>query len=250
MLLCFRCVNVATGTLSAPSGCPSKGSHRWLSSVSLATNVLFLFYLFVFFTYQSYQQDRLQCFNVMMLLNDPPRPPDLNRFTTSRWSISKSTVCVSFPLTHLDLGPYGPVDCGNKKQSFFTASPWRVSLTHPHVGAIGPCACGLWFISNRRKQSVNLWHNTQEAGIPEFFLFSLKQFVVLLSFVGGPIDFHVNFSNYFTSFSTSPAFHALSPFFEGSNLANALQSNCLGVCLLPQAPFYTIYMQYVTTPGP
>ncbi|XP_075870159.1 ubiquitin carboxyl-terminal hydrolase 21 [Nelusetta ayraudi] len=36
----------------------------------------------------------------------------LNRFTTSRWSISKSTVCVSFPLTHLDLGPYGPVDCG------------------------------------------------------------------------------------------------------------------------------------------
>uniref|UniRef100_A0A673ART8 ubiquitinyl hydrolase 1 n=1 Tax=Sphaeramia orbicularis TaxID=375764 RepID=A0A673ART8_9TELE len=36
----------------------------------------------------------------------------LNRFTTSRWSISKSTVCVSFPLTNLDLGPYGPVDCG------------------------------------------------------------------------------------------------------------------------------------------
>ncbi|XP_054644516.1 ubiquitin carboxyl-terminal hydrolase 21 [Dunckerocampus dactyliophorus] len=36
----------------------------------------------------------------------------LNRFTTSRWSISKSTVYVSFPLTDLDLGPYGPVDCG------------------------------------------------------------------------------------------------------------------------------------------
>lgn len=36
----------------------------------------------------------------------------LNRFTTSRWSISKSTVHVSFPLTNLDLGPYGPVDCG------------------------------------------------------------------------------------------------------------------------------------------
>uniref|UniRef100_A0A3Q1JGR0 ubiquitinyl hydrolase 1 n=1 Tax=Anabas testudineus TaxID=64144 RepID=A0A3Q1JGR0_ANATE len=35
----------------------------------------------------------------------------LNRFTTSRWSISKSTVYVSFPLTNLDLGPYGPVDC-------------------------------------------------------------------------------------------------------------------------------------------
>uniref|UniRef100_A0A3B4WC34 ubiquitinyl hydrolase 1 n=1 Tax=Seriola lalandi dorsalis TaxID=1841481 RepID=A0A3B4WC34_SERLL len=36
---------------------------------------------------------------------------DLNRFTTARWSISKSTVYVSFPLTNLDLGPYGPVDC-------------------------------------------------------------------------------------------------------------------------------------------
>uniref|UniRef100_A0A3B3Y825 ubiquitinyl hydrolase 1 n=1 Tax=Poecilia mexicana TaxID=48701 RepID=A0A3B3Y825_9TELE len=36
----------------------------------------------------------------------------LNRFTTSRWSISKSTVYVSFPLKNLDLGPYGPVDCG------------------------------------------------------------------------------------------------------------------------------------------
>ncbi|XP_031700330.1 ubiquitin carboxyl-terminal hydrolase 21 isoform X1 [Anarrhichthys ocellatus] len=36
----------------------------------------------------------------------------LNRFTTSRWSISKSTVYVSFPLTDLDLGCYGPVDCG------------------------------------------------------------------------------------------------------------------------------------------
>ncbi|XP_005808731.1 ubiquitin carboxyl-terminal hydrolase 21-like [Xiphophorus maculatus] len=36
----------------------------------------------------------------------------LNRFTTSRWSISKSTVYVSFPLKNLDLAPYGPVDCG------------------------------------------------------------------------------------------------------------------------------------------
>ncbi|CAL8368046.1 unnamed protein product [Lota lota] len=36
----------------------------------------------------------------------------LNRFTMSCWSISKSTVCVSFPLLNLDLGPYGPVDCG------------------------------------------------------------------------------------------------------------------------------------------
>uniref|UniRef100_A0A671URI1 ubiquitinyl hydrolase 1 n=1 Tax=Sparus aurata TaxID=8175 RepID=A0A671URI1_SPAAU len=36
----------------------------------------------------------------------------LNRFTMTRWSISKSTVYVSFPLTNLDLGPYGPIDCG------------------------------------------------------------------------------------------------------------------------------------------
>ncbi|XP_053704356.1 ubiquitin carboxyl-terminal hydrolase 21 [Synchiropus splendidus] len=36
----------------------------------------------------------------------------LNRFTTSRWSISKSAVQVSFPVTDLDLGPYGPMDCG------------------------------------------------------------------------------------------------------------------------------------------
>lgn len=36
----------------------------------------------------------------------------LNRFAFSRFSICKSTVCVSFPLTGLDLGPYGPKDCG------------------------------------------------------------------------------------------------------------------------------------------
>uniref|UniRef100_A0A8C1J9K6 ubiquitinyl hydrolase 1 n=1 Tax=Cyprinus carpio TaxID=7962 RepID=A0A8C1J9K6_CYPCA len=36
----------------------------------------------------------------------------LNRFTMSRYSISKSTVPVSFPLDGLDLGPFGPVDCG------------------------------------------------------------------------------------------------------------------------------------------
>ncbi|XP_026097467.1 ubiquitin carboxyl-terminal hydrolase 21 isoform X2 [Carassius auratus] len=36
----------------------------------------------------------------------------LNRFAMSRYSISKSTVPVSFPLNGLDLGPFGPVDCG------------------------------------------------------------------------------------------------------------------------------------------
>ncbi|KAF4078174.1 hypothetical protein AMELA_G00196310 [Ameiurus melas] len=36
----------------------------------------------------------------------------LKRFTASRYSIRKSTVPVSFPLTDLDLGPFGPSDCG------------------------------------------------------------------------------------------------------------------------------------------
>ncbi|XP_028850078.1 ubiquitin carboxyl-terminal hydrolase 21 [Denticeps clupeoides] len=36
----------------------------------------------------------------------------LNRFAMTRFSICKSTVFVSFPLTKLDLGPYGLVDCG------------------------------------------------------------------------------------------------------------------------------------------
>ncbi|XP_030626137.1 ubiquitin carboxyl-terminal hydrolase 21 [Chanos chanos] len=36
----------------------------------------------------------------------------LNRFTMSKYSICKSTVYVSFPLSKLNLGPYGPVDCG------------------------------------------------------------------------------------------------------------------------------------------
>ncbi|KAK3547160.1 hypothetical protein QTP86_015625 [Hemibagrus guttatus] len=36
----------------------------------------------------------------------------LKRFTASRYSIRKSTVPVSFPLTGLDLGPFGPSDCG------------------------------------------------------------------------------------------------------------------------------------------
>ncbi|TRY96650.1 hypothetical protein DNTS_024264 [Danionella cerebrum] len=36
----------------------------------------------------------------------------LNRFAMSKFSISKSTVSISFPLRGLDLGPFGPVDCG------------------------------------------------------------------------------------------------------------------------------------------
>ncbi|XP_066529105.1 ubiquitin carboxyl-terminal hydrolase 21 [Hoplias malabaricus] len=37
----------------------------------------------------------------------------LNRFTMTRFSICKSTVPVSFPLTDLDLGRFGPADCGS-----------------------------------------------------------------------------------------------------------------------------------------
>ncbi|KAI4901517.1 hypothetical protein NFI96_033434, partial [Prochilodus magdalenae] len=36
----------------------------------------------------------------------------LNRFTMTRFSFCKGTVPVSFPLTDLDLGPFGPADCG------------------------------------------------------------------------------------------------------------------------------------------
>ncbi|KAJ8411994.1 hypothetical protein AAFF_G00142610 [Aldrovandia affinis] len=37
----------------------------------------------------------------------------LNRFAMSRYSFCKSTISVSFPLTHLDLGLYGPAGIGN-----------------------------------------------------------------------------------------------------------------------------------------
>ncbi|XP_010863787.1 ubiquitin carboxyl-terminal hydrolase 21 isoform X2 [Esox lucius] len=36
----------------------------------------------------------------------------LNRFALSRYAVCKSSVCVSFPLAGLDMGSYGPVDCG------------------------------------------------------------------------------------------------------------------------------------------
>ncbi|KAI5612320.1 ubiquitin carboxyl-terminal hydrolase 21 isoform X2, partial [Silurus asotus] len=36
----------------------------------------------------------------------------LKRFTASRYSIRKNTIPVSFPLTDLDLGPFGPCGCG------------------------------------------------------------------------------------------------------------------------------------------
>lgn len=82
-------------------------------------------------------------------------PSDLNRFSTSRWSISKSSVYVSFPLTNLDLGPYGPVDCGNKKQSFITALPWHILFTYWYVAIIiFPCAS--WLLVLWRKQSFKL----------------------------------------------------------------------------------------------
>lgn len=61
MCLCFRCARGVTGTLSAPSGCPSRGSLRWLASVSLATN----FYLCV-----GLISKILSLLNVMMLLNN------------------------------------------------------------------------------------------------------------------------------------------------------------------------------------
>lgn len=125
VFFCFRCVRVATDTLSPPNGCLSKGSQRWLSSVSLATHFFFKF------MFSPYPQNLWRCLTLWCFLTTTPS--DLNRFTTSRWSISKSSVYVSFPLANLDLGPYGPVDCGNKKQSLFTVLPWRMSFTHLYV---------------------------------------------------------------------------------------------------------------------
>uniref|UniRef100_A0A3Q3BBU0 ubiquitinyl hydrolase 1 n=1 Tax=Kryptolebias marmoratus TaxID=37003 RepID=A0A3Q3BBU0_KRYMA len=56
---------------------------------------------------------RTECTKRLSIHRFPQVIVILNRFTTSRWSISKSTVYVSFPLTNLDLGRYGPVDCGS-----------------------------------------------------------------------------------------------------------------------------------------
>uniref|UniRef100_A0A3P9DQF5 ubiquitinyl hydrolase 1 n=1 Tax=Maylandia zebra TaxID=106582 RepID=A0A3P9DQF5_9CICH len=56
---------------------------------------------------------RTECTKRLSIQRFPQVIVILNRFTTSRWSISKSTIYVSFPLTNLDLGPYGPVDCGS-----------------------------------------------------------------------------------------------------------------------------------------
>uniref|UniRef100_A0A3Q2CQP0 ubiquitinyl hydrolase 1 n=1 Tax=Cyprinodon variegatus TaxID=28743 RepID=A0A3Q2CQP0_CYPVA len=53
---------------------------------------------------------RTECTKRLSIQRFPQVIVILNRFTTSRWSISKSTVYVSFPLKNLDLGPYGPVD--------------------------------------------------------------------------------------------------------------------------------------------
>ena len=56
---------------------------------------------------------------------------DLNRFAMSRYMVCRSTVCVSFPLTSLDLGPYGPVDCGNLSLSLCLSLSVSPSLSLP-----------------------------------------------------------------------------------------------------------------------
>ncbi|XP_062872119.1 ubiquitin carboxyl-terminal hydrolase 21 [Trichomycterus rosablanca] len=42
------------------------------------------------------------------------------RFTTSRYSIRKSTVPVLFPVTNLDMGPFGPIDSGPVLYDLYT----------------------------------------------------------------------------------------------------------------------------------
>jgi len=51
----------------------------------------------------------------------------------SRYAISKSTVSVSFPLTGLDLGPFGPVDCGENKNEYNVLTLYMIKFEYCYV---------------------------------------------------------------------------------------------------------------------
>ncbi|KAI7794066.1 putative ubiquitin carboxyl-terminal hydrolase 21-like, partial [Triplophysa rosa] len=61
---------------------------------------------------------------------------DLNRFTMSRYSICKSSVTVSFPLTGLDLGPFGPVDCGPVLYDLYAVCSHSGTVNMGHYTAV------------------------------------------------------------------------------------------------------------------
>lgn len=92
--LCFICVRDVASVQKAQRDWPFKCSQRSSFSISFATitivSVAVRYWLLKILT---------TCL-------------DLSRFYTSWFSICKSTVHVSFPLTQLDLGPYGPAGVG------------------------------------------------------------------------------------------------------------------------------------------
>ncbi|MEQ2276805.1 hypothetical protein XENORESO_010588, partial [Xenotaenia resolanae] len=78
----------------------------------------------------------------------------LNRFTTSRWSISKSTVSVSFPLKNLDLGPYGPVDSGSVLYDLYAICNHAGTVNMGHYTACCLDENGWCFYNDSRKKLV------------------------------------------------------------------------------------------------
>ncbi|XP_076133390.1 ubiquitin carboxyl-terminal hydrolase 21 [Alosa pseudoharengus] len=78
----------------------------------------------------------------------------LNRFTMSRFSISKSTVCVSFPITKLDLGPYGPVDCGPVLYNLYAVCYHSGTVNMGHYTACCRDEDGWWYYNDSSVQQV------------------------------------------------------------------------------------------------
>ncbi|XP_063063863.1 ubiquitin carboxyl-terminal hydrolase 21 [Engraulis encrasicolus] len=78
----------------------------------------------------------------------------LNRFTTSRYSISKSTVCVTFPINHLDLGPYGPVDCGPVLYKLYAVCYHSGTVNMGHYTACCRDEDGWWYYNDSSVQQV------------------------------------------------------------------------------------------------
>ncbi|XP_031421817.1 ubiquitin carboxyl-terminal hydrolase 21 [Clupea harengus] len=78
----------------------------------------------------------------------------LNRFTMSRYSISKSTVRVSFPITNLDLGPYGPVDCGPVLYNLYAVCYHSGMVNMGHYTACCRDEDGWWYYNDSSVQQV------------------------------------------------------------------------------------------------
>ncbi|CDQ92888.1 unnamed protein product [Oncorhynchus mykiss] len=88
----------------------------------------------------------------------------LNRFAMSRYMVCRSTVCVSFPLTSLDLGPYGPVDCGPVLYDLYAVCNHSGTVNMGHYtacclendGSGWCCYNDSWSVTHRRTQTQAL----------------------------------------------------------------------------------------------